>query len=546
VALVAGWSLTIALGLLSDGVHQDDDLTHFLMARWARWFPEYLLHVWGRPGLTIPLAAVAWVGETDTAWHVARALSASVTAATAALAAIVAAQLGVQKKWWVVAACYLQPLNTLLACTTLTENFAAFYLIAATALLCRGKLIAASLAFSMAMLTRQETGMLLPLWWIAVLGARKTGHRRAAAAVLAVWAPVVYAVTFRMAIGAWPMRLLSHARGSTEYLPAGWLNYLPHALEAVPPAIAGLAVVGGLSWLRRAGKNRSIRLLVVAIPAAFLFCHAAFRALGLFASGGYGRFMVTVAPFAAILAVAGMERLRAALRSPAAWPWLAMASVWLVGALAVWHEHRDGRLPTLSNQIVRTLCVVAGVMLAGHVLAAVRPRRAGTNWIATGVGLMLAVTVLAHGLAIVRPLRVGADQRVAYDAARWIEEKGLLKRPVFTTNPWLCYFLEIAEDPRVHKGPRLLAAMPVGTICIWDAIYSASDFHRVEHAALDGSPAYRLIHEVGGAPARQRVRLYEKIVETPVPAGPEHFYPPDPMAEGRPPNPNYYMRVDSR
>jgi hypothetical protein len=41
--------LTAVLGLMSDGVHHDDDLMHLLMARWARWFPQYLLHGGGRP-----------------------------------------------------------------------------------------------------------------------------------------------------------------------------------------------------------------------------------------------------------------------------------------------------------------------------------------------------------------------------------------------------------------------------------------------------------------------------------------------------------------
>ena len=45
--------LTAVLGIFSNGVHHDDDLTHFLMARWSAWFPSYLLHVWGRPALTI-------------------------------------------------------------------------------------------------------------------------------------------------------------------------------------------------------------------------------------------------------------------------------------------------------------------------------------------------------------------------------------------------------------------------------------------------------------------------------------------------------------
>src|SRR5438552_3288391 len=100
---------TILLGLLSNGVHHDDDLTHFLMARWVRWFPVYLLHVWGRPGATIPMAAVAWIGDPAIGWHACRILSALVTAASAYLAARLAQRRGIGPPWLVVAACYLQP-----------------------------------------------------------------------------------------------------------------------------------------------------------------------------------------------------------------------------------------------------------------------------------------------------------------------------------------------------------------------------------------------------------------------------------------------------
>ena len=130
-AVAIPFSLTIVLGLLSEGVRHDDELVHFLMARWARWFPAYLLHPWGRPGLTVPLAVVAWIGDVDVAWHAARFMSACVTAATAVLAARLAAALDVPRPWLVGVACAVQPLNTVLACTTLTENFAAFYLMAA-------------------------------------------------------------------------------------------------------------------------------------------------------------------------------------------------------------------------------------------------------------------------------------------------------------------------------------------------------------------------------------------------------------------------------
>ena len=57
-----GLVLSITMGVLSDGTHQDDDLTHYQMARWAWHYPAYLLDNWGRPGFTIPYAPAAGLG----------------------------------------------------------------------------------------------------------------------------------------------------------------------------------------------------------------------------------------------------------------------------------------------------------------------------------------------------------------------------------------------------------------------------------------------------------------------------------------------------
>ena len=61
----------------------------------------------------------------------------------------------------------------------------------------------------------------------------------------------------------------------------------------------------------------------------------------------------------------------------------------------------------------------------------------------------------------------------------WLKARDLDQQPLFTTNPWATYFLDLVELPRAHKGPRLLASMPIGTVFVWDSLYSPSDYHHL-------------------------------------------------------------------
>ncbi|OQZ05889.1 MAG: hypothetical protein B6D36_07795, partial [Planctomycetes bacterium UTPLA1] len=201
LTLGAFFLLTAALGLASRGVYQDDDLTHFLFARWAGWFPSYLLHVWGRPGLTIPLFAVSWLPDIDTAWHGARLLSAVATAASALIAARLAMRLGVARPWLVVVLCYAQPLASVLATTTLTENFAGLYLVAAAALLQTKRVVSGSVMFSLLLVTRHEAAALLPVWMVGVWMAGGGTARFFAAAFATALAPIAHNVTFFATFG---------------------------------------------------------------------------------------------------------------------------------------------------------------------------------------------------------------------------------------------------------------------------------------------------------------------------------------------------------
>jgi hypothetical protein len=396
-------------------------------------------------------------------------------------------KLGIRRGWLVILACYLQPLSMVLSYTTLTENWAGLYLIGALTLLHRGSINRASCVFSLILVTRHEAIVLAPIWWLAVLtqSDRRSGVVTAVAASL--WAPVAHNLLFHWRFDEWPIAIFFQPHGSTAYQGSGFLAYVPHALYAMTPLLAALAVYGGCSWARR-GK-----WVIPAMAGSFFAVQLFIKWLGLFASGGFGRFMVAVAPLIAVLAAAGFESVGASLSAPR-------------GAgktrLAVLH---------------------AGVAT---------------------IGPLLVVAALIQWCWVVRPLGLKPPHLEAQRIAQWIRAHGIVERPLFMTHPWLAFELDLAENPRAHKGAALLASMPVGTVVIWDSIYSPSDFHGIGIEAFEGNPdQYEPIADFPGNESQSTFRAFQKTRETPLPPLPERSYPTDLASRRRPVLGIYYVRT---
>lgn len=563
-ALIPCFIGTILLGLASNGVHHDDDLTHYLMARWARWFPGYLLHVWGRPGATIPMAAVAWIGDADVAWHVCRALSACVTAATAWMAAVLAARMGIGPAWAVVLLFYVQPFALMLAATTLTENYLAFYLIAAALLLDKRRPIAASLVFSLSLLSRHETLVLVPVWWASLIwnsewrianselmaerpnGAKARGlispfairYSLFVALAVSLWAPIVHNVLHYAAFAKWPAAMFLTPKGSTEYVATSVLGYMPAALQAIPPAVFALALLGGLAMIRRRDW------LIPGIAGTFLATHCAVTAFGVFASGGYPRFMAGIAPFVAILAALGIRQVHTSSQASAARVfWFTLIGVLLVGWLGLEVERREGRIP-LPYPMMLEIRLVLGVLVVICVTQAAQWPNSIARMRLSAVAVIAAVTVLQTAVWM-RPLRLKPAHRQIQTAVTWLRENQLADKPIYATNAWFPYFMNFVENPRVHKGSRLLAAMPVGTLVLWDSTYSGSDYHGVKLVDLKSDVRhYRHIRSFEPDPTdlqKMRMVLFEKIAETPIPPDPDRPYPPSTSADQETIHTSYYI-----
>jgi len=534
------------------------------MARWAVTFPEYLLNFWARPGFTVPMSAIAWIGSPQTAWHLCRIASAVVTLLATLLAIRVADRLAVRPLWAVAVACLLQPIATLLSFTTLVENFASLYIIAAVALLLASRPILASAVFSLAFVTRYDTLVLLPIWWIALWGAQRGMRRsaapatsRLAACAVSLWAPALHQLLLITLLGAKPWLAFASPSGSTDYAPAGPLVYIPQLMLAIPPVILALSIVGG-ARLVAAGK-----WLVPALAATFILAHVVLRARGLYASGGFARFLVAVAPLVGICAAAAvaapvMAGFDASRRSGL---WITFAAVLALGVVALRSEARAGRIP-LSDWRPYLAALAAALTLAAICFAvALWPAGRFRRRAAAVAGALLAVTVAIQFVAVIHPLKLGPRPAAVRAMLHWLDSQGLASRAVFSASPWLAYERDFVELPRIRKSRRLVASMPRGSIIIWDQTYCPSNYHRLPLNDLLNNPAYHPLaawHTGQTTPSHidmtatqpcalgsPEYYIFEKVADTPIPDADPAAYPPD-ISPAEIPVGRYYVPAEAR
>lgn len=524
LAVAACLLVTIFLGLLSNGVHHDDDLTHYLFARWSATYPGYLLHVWGRPGMTVPMALVSWLGDREVGWHAARYLSSLVSAAAALFAAGYARRIGLRPAWPVVLFCYGQPYFAMLSYTTLTENFTALYLSAALWLVAGGRTLAASAVFSLALLTRHEAIIFLPVWALVVWMAAASRRARWQGWALCLWAPVVHNVLHAWVFDTWPFVVFLRPGGSTEYLPQTWPSYLPHALLATGPVVAALAAAGAWTLLVRGRWQAPV------LAGLFFASHAAIMALGVYASGGYARFMVAVAPLTAVLAWAGWNAIFAqdgadAHRGVAR----ALATgAWLFGWIACELVLAGGNvaLPAaMPGFLTRTLVLTLLLAAWGAVVWRLPRRRhmiRGAGW------LLVGLAWAAHLAIVVRPLELRPQHRLVFEAVDWLDRMGRSDDPFFAANPWFAFALGLVENPRADKSAALLNSMPAGTIFAWDSIYTGSDFHGISLESVLACGAYRPLKTLKTTddPATLTIILFEKTGTGDISIGERPRFPP--------------------
>ncbi|MCG8408769.1 MAG: hypothetical protein MI923_26485 [Phycisphaerales bacterium] len=500
------WSAICAL-LAPNGVAQFDDVMHYLYAKWVWSWPAYLFDDWGRPGFTAPYSLAAWFG-----WPMCRLLSATLTAGSAWLAFRIAQMLDVRHPWATVPLAYVQPLFFQLSQTTLTETPLAFYLTVALYLALRDRWSWSAALISLCMITRHEAILFVPVW---TFFAWRRGTKLWRLWPI-LWAPIVANIGASAFNLSTIVQRLFDPEPTTQYGRGGWLTFFARGLHAWGPGVAMLAMTG--LWKMSRQRNG---MFVATCILAYFATQTVIRALGLYGSGGYARFLVPISPLIAIAALVGWQQLwhedtgtrRRAVMLAAA----SMILLWLALERQIdLHQTRGDiavEAPTiyLATLIIRILTVIVTALAMISVFGHAKPR-----WQTYAKPLLpgcIFIIVLLTCYALCRPLKPPEESLLIDEARGRLATMGLGDRIILSANAWIDLVNDRPLSPYRPSVREQLEDAPVGTLFAWERQFAGSDDHRLRLSEFQESPSFRLVYQT---PSKQQEKqpyltIFEKI-----------------------------------
>jgi hypothetical protein len=308
IALLLQTILSTSLALRSNGTYQDDELRHYLVARTMQHDWRMLLNVWGRPGFTILMAAPASIGQIATGFEATRLMTVVLAVLTSVLAYLAARQIKAPLPWLVPWLLLLMPLWMGLSFTPTTEMAAAFYLMAGTWRLAHGQRRWAAVCFALLPLTRHE---------LIVLLVPATGYfllrRDFWAFLLLGWAEALWNLLAIIAGEKLPLQRFFAPIDQGHLGHGNVLHYFNRWLEMGGTAIVGLTLAGAAMVMAReanhwrrlgasspAARRARMRLFIAGGAVGVVALQTLLYQFNRFASGGYARFLIPIAPWMAI------------------------------------------------------------------------------------------------------------------------------------------------------------------------------------------------------------------------------------------------------
>ncbi len=286
------------LAILYPDSYQQDGGYHFLCARFAYRYPDYLIGTWSRPLFTALYSIPAQLGYLP-----AKLLTAAVLCGTGWFTWKLAETMRLARAWLVYPLLLVQPVVQLLSFDTMTEPLFALLLAAALYYHRIGRPWIAALLISLLPMVRAEGFFLGFFWGVVMLADPRIDVR-----FWLRWPKTSILLTGTLlwwgeawAISGDPLYLARTwvYRGGHEYGYPSLPWYGGVGFESAGPLVFVLVLIGlGRGWLR---GHRMLSLLFV----YFFLLQAAVWEFGI--AGGYARHFVCISPVAAVLALLGLE-----------------------------------------------------------------------------------------------------------------------------------------------------------------------------------------------------------------------------------------------
>lgn len=424
-------TLSVTCAILSEGFVAADACTHYLYAKYAWTDPVNLVDVWARPFCTVLYALPAhWGARLGV-----RFVSLLVAVTCAFIAFAIARGQGLRWPYLALLFALASPLGFVYSFAEMTELPFAMLLGGAFWAFQQRRWFGVALLAGLSALARPEGFGIIILAAVALALYRKPHWLVVLMLPLLAWDLAGWLITqrpdpwWRWLYDAWPWSSGSlYGRGN----PLVLLAVLPIIITplAIPATLVGIreSIRGSLES-GADGHRRLCRLLTAAIPLAILTGHAALRWTGRMGSLGEPRYLLTAAPFWAVLTARGWE--------------------WIFVCL-------HGKRPLL--------------------------------W--AGAAALAPLLVNAFYPAV--PIPLAPDWKTARQFAQWYAspDAGQFRRQypnVIASHPGVFYFLNENPTGEARRGGftrGIITAPPAGTLLVWDPIYALQNANSDDVATL--------------------------------------------------------------
>lgn len=405
------------------GTYLDDEIGHFIISRDAWKHFEFIFSFWGRPGCTLFFMPGALFSLE--AARVTALLSVSLTSY---LLVLISKELGLKRLWLAPLLFETQPWILNYSSYALTQPPALLALTAGMYFYLRKNYLTSSLILGWLPLIRHETIVLNAFFGFVLLLQKRFGAMISMAvpgAIICLLCYFLYDVNF--------LSPFFTPEGTDIYGKGTWLTYIMHLLKIENAHIA--ATVLSLLAFPLMLKNR-LRLVVYLPFIILLLTHTIIYKFGLYSSGGFGIFLLPIAPI------------------------MAFAAATLVEAI-------KEKIPPFAS-------------------------------IASNVLVVLICLYPVTQIKMQRPLN--GESKMMKEVTEWVRENRTGNERIISTNTWTYYWLPYTtphEDGAWFKAlwsKNFQSVAKKGDLLIWDAHYSERWGNNLE--ALNASPDWERIYEL--------------------------------------------------
>lgn len=389
----------------SPGTPVQDEIGHYLISRNAWSYPQLMLDFWGRTVNTIVYMVPSLGGLFST-----RLFSVFLAGVTVLITTGVAVQL--EMRWYfflIPLFLWFQPWFADLSYAVITQVPFSLCLILGIFFWLRRRNALAGLIFGLLPLIRHEGILVLGLWCLFMLVQMEWKAMFFSVLPFLIY-QVIYYIVFEEIIAT----VYFNSSPTDFYGSGSWFHYVPYIFHSVGPIVTGFAILSIPTIIKLRNKSWIFLFYI-----SYFAVHTIIYRFGLYASGGYGLFMLPLAPGIALAAGLGCE--------------------WVFGRLKNFLKLRAGNLEPIL--------------------------------LSFSIGI-IAILVIVMGTSI-SPRLANVEQIASQEAAEWLRSRDYKPENVISTHVWFYHYFDLPLlDGRLWLDQPPLEELSPGTIVVWDKHYS--------------------------------------------------------------------------